>query len=109
MSVEEIIEKKGAEVEKRTVGNIASLVDRARDEIKRYVEELKEASKIKLPINLLEILIKGGVVKVKEFTLDSDRYSFAIYFDEGNINASLNTPISKGKYRAILIVEKLGE
>jgi len=109
VSIEDIIERRKEELMRETYKRLEQELERVRGEVQRALDELKEASKIALPVNLLQILAKGGMVKVKEFELRGGEYGFDVYLDRGHVSVSSDTPLSKGRYRAILIVEKLGE
>jgi hypothetical protein len=63
-----------------------------------------------LPINIVEILAKGGTVYVKEYENTSEEAPLSIVVGGLDIVNWYEKPtIKKGKYRIILIAEKIEE
>lgn len=109
--VEKIIEEKGEQIEKETVESINAKAKEATERLKRLLEELKEKAKIVLPVNVIDIMAKGGEVVSIEHNVvhDHSRVSLDIYdrnvfFDKFEHDLRVNA----GKYRVTLIMEWLG-
>jgi len=85
-------------------------VDKRTEEIK---QELLEISKIALPVNILEVLAKGGFVKSWEHEVKKGRSPeyLAVSIDgyplEMPLYGGREIKLTEGKYRITLIVEKL--
>lgn len=108
--VSKIIEERADEIEKETIRDINATANRATERFEKIIDELKEQAKIVLPVNIIDILSKGGKVHVKEINaeFEQNRYELAIngksiFYDQHCGNPELKA----GKYRAILIFEPI--
>jgi len=104
--IKEIIEREKNKIEKKFEERINYAIASAKTDFKEYVENLIKASKIALPVNLIDILAKGGEVFVEDAFLDVR--------DEVHLNIAgfpkySWTPVKAGKYRVVLIIEPLEE
>jgi adenylate cyclase len=112
--LERVVERFADDLRKELNRKVEDVV-KFKEELDRKMEEfeeyLKETAKIAMPVNLLEILARDGIVKVWEFdekhqfdiSVMKDGFSLDMcpYNDYGGIR------LHPGKYRVILIVEKL--
>jgi hypothetical protein len=74
--------------------------------MKSVINDLIESSKVILPINVAEILSRGGHVLAKEVEVnfDTDWFSFSI------MDRSFRIPhLDRGKYRIIVVFERIGD
>jgi len=105
-----ILDRKAKEIMEGLEEDMARAVDSAKRSFEAYIEELKEAAKVTLPINVLDILSKGGEVLSTVF-----ESKWAIQGIEVIVNGSRVLPrclgvgfrLPPGKYRITLIVEPI--
>ena len=107
MSVEEIIRREKERIEKWVEEEIQRSVDHAKDRLKQYLDDLAKASKIALPVNLIDIMAKGGYVKVADVYQEYDLGNIEVIVSN-NVVISIGY-VPRGKYRITLIVEKEAE
>jgi hypothetical protein len=104
--LEKIIEREKNKIEKDFEERINYAVASAKTEFKEYIEKLIKASKIALPVNIIDILAKGGHVIVEDAFLDvRDDVRITI----AGLPTYSWTPTKAGKYRVVLIIEPLEE
>ena len=104
MGVLTLTKKKIEEIKKDLEESIINETEDATQKIDNYVKNLEKASKIVLPVNLLEILEKDG--KVEVFILEG-RIGFRCETDgETLCRYDLS---STNKYRVVLIFERIPE
>ncbi|MBC8521266.1 MAG: hypothetical protein H8D26_04660 [Methanomicrobia archaeon] len=101
---EEIVERMDVAVEQKK--------EEAKSEMETYFKELKQASKIVLPVNLLEILANGGYVKVQEMDFLDDvrpvEYRVEMYAPPGRRIFEAEMKMEPGsQYRVIVLIEKV--
>lgn len=105
MEIRNLLKKHKEKTEKELDEKIEYGKERAKIEIDEYVKNLEETSKIVLPVNLVEILEKGGEVKV--ITKKDEK---GVYF---TCNLDGDIPyrpfLESGEYRIIVIIEKIKE
>ena len=104
MSVLNLLKKKKEEIKKELEEGIEDETERATQKIDDYAKNLEEASKIVLPVNLLERLEKGG--KVEVFILE-DKGDFQCESD-GETLCHYNLSYTD-KSRVIVIFERMLE
>ena len=69
----DVLSEKGKEIGERMDATIEQKKEEAKSELDAYFKDLEQASKIVLPVNLLEIVAKGGYVLACEYdTLSSN-------------------------------------
>ena len=113
MSIEEVIAKKAEEIKEQAFEEIEKQVKLAEERFKREIERLVEAAKIVLPVNVLEVISKGGFIDSRVFEVGSDRtpLDYSVSTISGTVMSSYTTfarpLLSRGRYRVTLIVEKL--
>ena len=99
--------KQAAEAVKRELDELVKADIRwAEERLKSTVNDLIEASKVILPIDVAKILSEGGHVLAKEVEVnfDTDWLSFSI------MDRSFRIPhLNKGKYRIIVVFERIGD
>jgi len=114
MSIEEIIDRKAKEITEQIKKRLKNLVKSTLVDLESYIGELREISKISLPVNLVEILEKGGVIKVfeigrPEHPHPSDLLHYSLeYFISPRVEDIRNLSPDK-TYRVILIIEPKDE
>jgi len=112
MSIEKYLKEKSGEIESQLQKDINATVEAA---IKRYeniVEQLKEATRLVLPVNVLDILTSGGLVISQVFKNENDTASVNVYIGGTNVfrwDYQTAPYLRRGKYRVTLIVEHLKE
>jgi len=111
--VEKIIKEAGEEIKEETIKEINRAAERATERFQRIIETLKEQAKIVLPVNVIDILAKGGQVCIKEVNVPYDGTCFHVAVETRGdiIRGGHGDPfpsLKAGKYRVILIMERLG-
>jgi len=107
VSIDEVIEKRKEEILKDARRRIEMEVEASIGRVERALEDLKEASKITLPVNLVEILAKGGHVRAKDVEVGREAYVNLTLSEGWYDNIARDIVLQKGKYRVILIIEKI--
>ena len=110
----ELVEKLKKNFEEMIKSKVKEL-EKVKDEIEQtadaYLKYLVKASKIILPVNIMEILANGGYVDCWEVKIPYSNQSLTISVDgcplKFNAETSYSLELKKGKYRITLIVEKL--
>ena len=102
MSIKEILFKHKDEMEKKIDDRLDTIKEQAKSEIDEYITDLEQASKIVLPVNLLEILENGGQIKVSE--VKGKSYCKTIAGNE--VVSDFHLDFQK-KYRIIMIVKDM--
>jgi hypothetical protein len=105
--VSKIIEEKGQQIKKETIEDINRVAVKATERFEKVIEQLIAQAKIILPVNIIDILAKGGEARITEFNV---RYQEEVRVQIGPEYPFYEQPIrlKDGKYRLILIVDKLG-
>jgi len=107
------VREQAEEIYKSFEGDIEEQVDRARNRMKAVVNSIENQSKALktlLPINLIEVITKGGFIKSKETTLEYESYwQFELGHQQIFSDPYTSNRLQPGKYRFTLIVEKLEE
>ena len=108
--IDRILDRKAEEIMKRLEKGLANAVDAAKRSFAEYVEELKKASRITLPLNLLEIIAKGGDVLSVDVEEQHD-IDVEVLVNGVRVMPSVfrGCRYPPGKYRVTLIVERLEE
>jgi hypothetical protein len=111
MSIEKILSEKAEEIKKEALEEINRAAKFAEERYKAYVEQLIKAAKVVLPLNTLDILAKGGIIYIKEYDNNyEDPTPLTISARGVRVTDWDEEPtIKKGKYRIILIAEKIGD
>ena len=104
MGILELLKKKKEEIKKELEERTKDETEHATQKIDNYVKNLKEASKIVLPVNLLEILEQDG--KVEVFILEDKSLFRCEVNDETLCRYDLSYT---SKYRVVLIFERMLE
>lgn len=104
--VQKYIEAKGAEIKKKVEEQLKSTVDCANDSLEAIINGLIEAAKVALPVNLLDILAKGGYVYAKEGKFE-ENWSEVYLRIGGNELIHGQHQLVSGKYRVVLVIERL--
>lgn len=107
-----IIKMKADEIEAYAVEEINMAAERATERFKSVIETLKKQARISLPVNVLDIISKGGTVLSKEATVEYgggsplriELETKDLFYEE---YPHSSTRLKRGKYRITLIVEKL--
>jgi hypothetical protein len=90
--------------------NIAKISEEAMIKLKRVFYNIRESMQVALPVNLLDILTKGGKVFVNTFYNSRTSYPVNVYLNiRGEPIIGQDVYLEEGRYRAILILEKLEE
>jgi len=112
-SIEGVVGRFSDELKKeldRRVEYVAKFREEADRKLKEYEDYLKETVKIALPVNLLEVLAKGGFVKAweieKENVFDLGVSVNGMPLDMRPYSDFNRITFAPGKYRVTLIVEK---
>lgn len=106
MSIEKIIENKKKDIFQEADKRLFQTVQEVMRQIDVELEKIGEASKIILPINVLEILEKGGYVKVGKLQVKNDPSYLQLTKDGETV---LHERLIEGEYRFTLLVEKIWE
>ena len=86
------------------VENLQSYVRVAEQRYREAVEGLKEAAKVILPVNVLEILSRGGYIYSKTYECEVERNWESFYV----LGVRFEIPrLERGRYRVTVIIEKL--
>jgi hypothetical protein len=111
MSVEKILSEKAEEIKQEMLEEINRAAKFAEERYKAFAEQLQKAAKVALPVNILDILAKGGAVFVKEYDNNYEDPTPLTVLARGNriTDWDEEPTIKKGKYRIILIAEKIAE
>jgi hypothetical protein len=105
--VQKVIEEGAKEIVEKAKKDIEMVADRTLKELDRMVLSLKEASKLMLPVNVLEILERKGRVFVSNIDLP--------YMSDVNVEVRIGPysvlfdqirGFSEGKYRIVLILDR---
>jgi len=107
--IEKIIEEKGKEIKEETIEDINKATSKASERFQRVIEELKEQAKIVLPVNIVDILSKGGIVRVAEVNIPSEGYRTTFDIGDRRLFYEDEIRLKPGSYRVLLIFERLGE
>ena len=109
----ELLRKKKEEVAKDMESIVAEQLGYAKQDVNKYFDALEETAKIVLPVNLLDILAKGGHVSVwKHHTRRlNELEKTTLHCMIGGDVVGDERILLEGKrdYRIVVIVEKLGE
>jgi uncharacterized protein involved in outer membrane biogenesis len=112
MSIEKYLKEKSGEIESQLLKDINATVEAA---IKRYeniVEQLKEATRIVLPVNVLDILTSGGLIVSQIFKNEIDTASVNVHIAGVSVfkwDYQTAPYLRRGKFRVTLMVEPLKE
>lgn len=109
--VEKIIEEKGEEIKRETLKTINRAAEAATERFKGIIENLKEQAKIVLPVNVIDILAKGGCVESIDYDVPYEETYVRLSFQDKDIfyeRKQGRFQIASGKYRVTLIMERLG-
>jgi hypothetical protein len=86
------------------VEDLQSYVRVAEQRYREAVEGLKEAAKVILPVNVLEILSRGGYIYSKTYECEAERNWESFYV----LGVRFEIPrLERGRYRVTVIIEKL--
>jgi hypothetical protein len=86
------------------VEDLESYVKVAEQRYREAVEGLKEAAKVILPVNILEILSRSGYIYSKIYKCDAERTWESFHV----LGVRFEVPrLEKGTYRVTVIIEKL--
>ena len=104
-----ILDRKAKEIMEGLEEDMARAVDSAKRSFEAYIEELKEASKVTLPINVLDILSKGGEVLSAVFESKWTIQCIEVHVNGGRVLPRTGVLFRHppGKYRITLIVEPI--
>jgi hypothetical protein len=109
--VEKIIEEKGEEVKKDSIKYINAKAKEATERMKHLINELKEKAKIVLPVNIMDILVKGGQVYAVEYDVPHPSLSMSLDIGGTDLlykkNFHERVRLKGGKYRIFLILEPI--
>ena len=119
----DMLSEKREEIGERMDAVVEQKKKEAKSEVDAYFKELEQASKIVLPVNVLEIVAKGGYVIARDYdvlasntpnTSRSHRLSVDIKredsYSSGNTLISDDIRLENGcKYRVVVLVEKMEE
>jgi len=103
--VEETIKEKAEGIKKETIEAINRVAETATRRFNQVIETLKEQAKIILPVNIIDILAKGGYVKAVELNVP---YTESLNFQLADRYIFGEEKLQSGKYRVTLIFERLG-
>jgi hypothetical protein len=105
-AIDQYLERVAKDIKRELDRELESCVKVAEQRYMETVERLKEASRIIMPINLLEILSKGGYIFSKIYECIEEKTYVYLY----NMDVDFLIPrLEKGKYRITVIIEKLEE
>ena len=102
--IEEIIRKEAAKIRETTKRNIEDNVKAGEDRMDEYIKNLEEASKIVMPVNIVDVLANGGNIQVMK--TDGEGLGIDVAFGGRHMYVKL-TPDQK--YRVVVIAEVLEE
>jgi len=115
--IDKVLNQKKEEILKEVKERIETEAKVGMQRVETFFEQLKEASKVALPINVLEVFAKGGHVDSVEFRVN---YPTKVQYElnVGGYNVfryrdgyyrEIDVNLVPGRYRATIIIERLGD
>ena len=102
--LDEYLKRVAEATKQELVESLQSYVRAAEQRYREAVESLREAAKVILPVNVLEILSRGGYIYSKTYECEAERNWESFYV----LGVRFEIPrLEKGRYRITVIIEKL--
>ena len=113
-AIEDWVSKRAHEITLKAQQDMDEIASCAKINLAAEIDGLKtqaDVMDVLVPLNLIDIITKGGFVKGDVFTVPYAVGNLVVTVDHERVLHSDNHPIrlTKGKYKVVLIVEKLEE
>lgn len=113
-AIEDWVSKRAAQITLKAQEDMDEIAQRAKGNLSAEIDGLKaqaEAFDSALPFNLIDIITGGGCVKAEVITVPYPQANFDVTIDHESkfLEQGRGIKLSKGRYKVVLIVEKLEE